>query len=644
MLGWVVLLVGVAQAAPEASAATPAASAPTTTSPVVVDGSTPAGPVPGAVPAAAASLPGAPAVQMISGVPWPPPPAVVSWEAGPVPADAVHLQVLAFNDFHGNLEPPATPVDRPVGGAVALASYLHAAEIRAPGRTLIVHAGDLLGASPPITRLLQNEPAMSFLNLLAVTDSCSYGHAMHFYSAATWRTDPDTCNVVGTLGNHEFDAGPEEIRRLLMGGNSSRGPYLENPWRGSRVPYVCANVIDRRTGRTLLPPYAVVVLQGHPVGVIGAVLRGTPNIIPDWAAKDLSFEDEAGSINAAARELTAQGIHTILVIIHQGVVPLPATTTITTATSPGFDWHGPLIKIVAQLDPSVAVVVSGHTHNFTNALWPDRAGKPVLVTQAYSYGLAYGDIDLALDPASGEVLAKSARILPVYGDEGPGLQPDAGAVQLVAAARAAVAPRVARVLGVAAGPITRSMTPAGESGLGDLVADAQRARLHADMALMNAGGLRSDLRAGPITWGDVLTLHPFNNRILAVSLTGEQILAVLEQQWPHDLAAIPSVLKTSGLYYEWDPAAPPGHHVVVACDAEHRALRPDASYRVAVNDFLVGGGDGFTGFKAARVLEVGPLDTEILADYLSGLRGPVAAGPEGRIVRAGSGSSPCGRP
>lgn len=576
-----------------------------------------------------------PATSMASGVPWPPPAAAVSWQGGPVPADAFHLQVLAFNDFHGNLEPPATSFGRPVGGAAVLAAYLHAAATRAPGRTLIVHAGDLLGASPPITRLLQNEPAISFLNLLAGT-RCPYGRAMHFYSAAGWRRDPDTCNVVGTLGNHEFDAGPGEIRRLLMGGNAPRGPYLENPWRGSRVPYVCANVIDRHTGRTLLPPYDVVVLQGHPVGVIGAVLRGTPDIIPGWVAQQLRFEDEAESINQAARELSAHGIHTIIVIIHQGVVPVPAA-------GGGFDWHGPLRHIVAQLDPSISLVVSGHTHNFTNALWPDRAGRPVLVTQAYSYGFAFGDIDLALDAASGEVLAKSARILPAYGDEGPGLKPEAGQAQLVQAARAAVAPRVAKVLAVAAEPITRAITSAGESGLGDLVADAQRARLHADIAFMNAGGLRTDLRAGPITWGDVLTLHPFSNRILAVQLTGAQILTVLEQQWPHDTAAIPSILKTSGLYYEWDPAAPPGHHVVAACDAQHRPLRADASYRVAVNDFLVGGGDGFTGFKDARVLEVGPLDIDILADYLSSLKAPVAAEASGRIVRAG-GSIPCGRP
>jgi len=459
---------------------------------------------------------------------------------------------------------------------------------------------------------------------------------MHFYSAATWRADPDTCNVVGTLGNHEFDAGPGEIRRLLMGGNAPRGPYLENPWRGSRVPYVCANVIDWRTGRTLLPPYAVVVVQGHPVGIIGAVLRGTPSIIPAWAAKDLRFEDEAAAINRAARELTAHGIHTILVTIHQGVVPVP--------TAAGFDWHGPLLRIVAQLDPSISVVISGHTHNFTNALWPDRAGRPVLVTQAYSYGVAYADIDLALDPASGAVLAKSARILPVYDDAGPGLHPDAPEARLVAAARAAVAPRVAQVLAVAGAPITRTMTPAGESGLGDLVADAQRARMHAAIAFMNAGGLRTDLRAGPITWGDVLTLHPFGNRILAVSLTGAQILAVLEQQWPPDPAAIPSVLKTSGLYYEWDPAAPAGHHVVAACDAAHHALRPHAAYRVAVNDFLIGGGDGFTAFKAAHLLEVGPLDTEILADYLRARHGPITASASGRIVRTGTGADPCGRP
>ena len=571
---------------------------------------------------AVAAGPPAPAPAPV--VPWPPPPQRVSWQdpaAGSQRSGAVTLQVLTFNDFHGNLRTPAAPDGkRPAGGAAVLAAYLEAERARDPADTLIIHAGDLLGASPPITRLLQNEPAIQFLNLLA-GDHCGYGAATHFYAAASWQQMPDPCHVIGTPGNHEFDAGPQELLRLLNGGNAKAGPFLENPWRGSRVPYVCANVLDRHTGRTLLPPYTVVVIHGIPVGVIGAVLRATPTLIPAWATADLEFTDEATAINAAAQELEANGVHTILVTIHQGVVPVPAQQ--------GFSWHGPLQHIVAQLDPAIDVVISGHTHNFTNALWPDRAGKPVLVVQDYSYGVAFGELTLKLDPHSGTVLAKSARVVPAWADAGAGLRPDPAVTALVRDAQGAVGPRVSRVVGHTAVPLTRSMSAGGESVLGDLVADAQRQALSADIGLMNPGGLRADLAAGTLTWGDVLTLHPFGNHILALRMTGAQLRAVLEEQWAADPAAIPRILKTSGLYYEWDPAQPQGAHVVAACDSRHQPLRAAQVYRVAVNDFLVGGGDDFKGFAGLPVATVGPLDTEALDSYLKTVHGEITlpAGP-----------------
>jgi 5'-nucleotidase len=566
---------------------------------------------------------------------WPPPDIRVSWSAPKRSrAREVELHILAFNDFHGNLERPAVATARAAGGAAVLAAYLEAAEREHPGRTLIVHAGDQFGASPPVTRLNGNEPAMQFLNLLADGTDCPYGVATHFYDAASWRERPDRCNVVGTLGNHEFDGGMPELERLLEGGNSASGPFIENPYRGSRVPYVCANVRDRRTGRLVLPPYAVVVIGGVPIGVIGAVLRDTPVIAPAWETANLEFLDEASAINRAAAELERAGIHTIIVTIHQGVVGTP--------TPRGWEWQGPLRRIVAQLDPDIDVVISGHTHHFTDALFPDRMDRPVLVTQAYAFGVAYADIDLSIDRVTRDVVAKSARIIPTWADAGPGLHPDARVAALTAAAERAVGPRIARVIAAVGEPITRRMTAAGESALGDLVADAQRAATHADIALMNPGGLRSDLRAGPLTWGDILTLHPFGNRLITMTLTGAQLLAVLEEQWPADPNALPRVLKTSGLYYAWDPRRPAGHRVVAACDAEHRTLDPSRTYRVTANDFLAAGGDEFYDLRAGRNEVTGPLDAESLAQYLSGWKGPIEAHTDGRIALAGTaGASAC---
>lgn len=562
---------------------------------------------------------------------WPPPGERVTWKAATPHPGAIHLRILAINDFHGNLERPTVASARPAGSAAVLAAYLEAAERAAPGpgRTLIVHAGDQLGASPPIARLNGNEPAIQFLNLLA-NEHCVRGDAMRFFDAASWRERPDRCNVIGTLGNHEFDGGLREIERLLAGGNAPGGPFLENPYRGSRVPYVCANVRDRRTGRLILPPYAVVVLDGIPVGVIGAVLRETPILTPASATANLEFLDEAASINRAAADLERHGVHAILVSIHQGLAG--------TRTPHGWEWSGPLRRIVARLDPDIDVVISGHTHHYTDTLLPNRAGKPVLVTQAYAYGMAYADIDLWVDPTTRDIVAKSARIVPTWNDAGPGLHPDPRVAALTAAAERAIAPRVAKVVGFATAPITRRVTPAGESALGDLVADAQRAETDADIALMNPGGLRSDLDAGPITQGDILTLHPFGNRLVTLSLKGAQVLEALEEQWPRDPSALPRILKTSGLYYVWDAARPVGRRVVAACDAAHRPLDPARSYRVTVNDFLAGGGDGFEVFEHGVAPAIGPLDSDALADYIARQHRPLTPRTDGRIALVSSGA------
>ena len=572
----------------------------------------------------------APAAQSASN-PWPPPTTSVSWsDPAATHRASVHLQLLAFNDFHGNLQSPALSSLRPAGGAAALAGYLKALERAAPGRTLILHAGDQLGASPPITSLLQNEPAIEFLNLLA-NANCRYGSALRFFDAADWQRDPNRCNVVGTLGNHEFDAGAAEILRLLGGGNAAGGPFLEHPFRGSRVPYVCANVADRRTGKLLLPPYAVVVVAGIPIGVIGAVLRDTPSIVPAWAVEGLEFLDEAASINRAAAELQQQGIHTLIVLIHQGLEPA--------ATAAGYDWHGPLRDIVAQLDPDIDVVISGHTHNYSNVLLPSRGGSAVLVTQAYSYGVALAQIDLRIDPLTRDVVAKSARIVPVWADAPPGRPGDPQARRLTAAAHELVAATVERVVGKLPQPMTRVVNAAGESALGDLVADAQRAATHADIALMNPGGLRSDLRAGAVTWGDVLTLHPFANRLITLDMTGAQLLALLEQQWPIESDAAPRILKTSGLYYSWDPGRPAGARIVEACDAAREPLDAQRHYRVTVNDFLANGGDGFVALKALGAGESGPLDREALEQFLQH-QPPSAPASGPRIARSGQADWP----
>ena len=560
-----------------------------------------------------------------STVPWPPPTDVVSWSAaGARPAHPLHVQVIGINDFHGNLQPPEMGLSRPVGGVPALVAYLKRAERAAPHSTLFLHAGDQLGASPPVTRLLHNEPGIQLLNLLA-NDHCAFGHATDVIEAGGGRRHPNRCNVVGTLGNHEFDAGIDEIRRLLNGGNAADGPFLENPYRGSRVPYVCANVRDRRTGNLLLPPYTVVSVGGVAVGVIGAVLRDVPSIVPAWAVRDVEFLDEADSINLAAAQLEARGVHVLIVIIHQGLTPTPGEHDIS--------YRGPLTDIVRRLDPAIDVVISGHTHRFTNTLLPARDGTPILVTQAYSYGIAFSKIDLQIDRRSHKVIAKSARIMPVWADVPPGLPGDQDARRLVQSAQSLIQTKVSRVVATLPQALTRATTEAGESILGDLVADSQRAATHADIALMNPGGLRSDLRAGSLTWGDVLTLQPFGNHLVTLDMTGEQLLSVLEEEWPQDNRLLPRILKTSGLRFTWNAAAGAGAHVQHACDNSGVPIDPARHYRVTVNDFMAGGGDDLRLLATLPPGQLGPLDADAFSHYLESER-DVVLPPLGRLSRS----------
>jgi 5'-nucleotidase len=521
------------------------------------------------------------------------------------------VKVLGFNDFHGQLEAGRVVAGRPVGGAAVLASYLKNAQAGIESQTIIVHAGDHVGASPPASALLQDEPSIAFLNLLA-NESCS----------AADRLNP-ACNIVGTVGNHEFDEGMNELLRLLSGGNFATGPFLEDPFPGAVFPYVSANVIERATNQPLLRPFVVKELHGVKLGVIGAVLKQTPTIVTPSGVAGLDFLDEADTINAQAAALKELGIRTQIVTIHQGGFQ----TSYTGPTRPAsLLTSGPEIQdIVKRLDDEIDVVISGHAHGFTNALIPNANGKPILVVQAFSASTAYDDVDLLIDPASGDVVSKTAQVVTTFADAGPGSTPDSAVAALVQKASERVAPLVNQVFGTAPVALTRAQTAAGESKLGNLVADAQLAAQGSQFVFMNPGGIRQDLDAGDITFGDLFTIQPFGNTLVQLNMTGAQIINVLEQQWLGQSS--PKFLQIAGFEYTWNPAAPLGSRIV-----EVRlggvAIDPTASYTVTCNNFLAGGGDNFLAFKEGTNQIGGPIDLDALIEYVEHLGTVVApAGP-----------------
>jgi 5'-nucleotidase len=556
------------------------------------------------------------------------------------------FKILGFNDFHGQLESRSLG-GRPVGGAAVLASYLEQEGSEVNGYSVIVHAGDHVGASPPVSALLQDEPSITFLNMLANKHCRAHTVAnlltkpvaslltkrggqvnLFSHSQAGISTYNPLCNVVGTLGNHEFDEGVAELERLLDGGNHQDGPFLQDVYQGSSVPYVNANVIDIETGETLLAPYVIKQIRGVRVAFIGAVLQETPTIVTPSGVAGVSFIDEADAINQQVVELQRKGVRAIVVTIHQG-----SRQRFYNGPTEGeqLALSGPISDIIDRLDSEVDIVISGHAHGFTNQLVSNAEGKEILITQAFSRGTAYADIDVAVDPKTGDIVEKSASIITTWADEEPGLSPNQSIASMTDQAVKSVEVLVNEVIGNAAEAITRSESDAGESALGNLIADAQRNAMATDVAFMNPGGIRADVAAGDITWGELFTVQPFNNDLIKMDLTGAQIIDLLEQQWLGQSRA--RILKTSGLNYSWDANAADGSKVSDVTLASGAVLELATTYSVTVNSFIASGGDNFSVLRDGTNRVIGPVDLDALVTYIESLEQPFGALIEGRIHR-----------
>jgi len=542
---------------------------------------------------------------------------------GPIPeiesSDPQHVvvKILAINDFHGHLLTNREAGQRPMGGAAVLASYLRAAQPEDwRDRTFIVHAGDHVGASPPVSALLQDEPAIMFLNLLA-NEFCTVENRLH-----------PRCNLVGTPGNHEFDEGLGELLRMVDGGNYRSGPFIENPYAGARFPYTASNVVLAQTGQSLLPTYVVKAAKGIQIGFVGAILSETSTLVSPTGVVGLQFLEEVQAINQAVHELKERGVRTIVVLIHQGGKQEPYEGLVRRDSQV----QGPIVDIVSKLDEAVDLVISGHTHQFTNALVPTQSGKEILVTQAFSYGTAYAEIQMKLDAATQDVIAQTAKIVRTFADSGPGLTPDPAVAKLVAQAEETVSPQVRRVITEVQIDLSRNENEAGESVLGDLIADAQRWAMDTDIAFMNRGGIHADLLHGKVTWGDLFEIHPFGNRLLAIELTGQQLYDVLNQQWLNQ--RIPRMLQVSGLRYEWNGSRPVGDRVT-AVWANGLAVDRTQTYTVTVNSYLAQGGDRFTEFSKGKRLREGPLDIDALTTYLQEAHPTTGKPEQNRILRRG---------
>lgn len=547
---------------------------------------------------------------------------------------SMNITLLGFNDFHGNLEPPKLTVAAqdgagqtvavPAGGAAYLASTI-AARRAANKHVAVVTAGDMISASPLESSMFLDEPTIEALNLMQVD--------------------------FASTGNHEYDSGFQELLRMQNGGCEKftvKEPcQLSKPFKGASFQYLAANTL-RDDGKPLFPATAVKFFEENGlrigVGFIGMTLKTTPRMVRASGVKGLTFSDEAATANAMIPQLRAQGADVIVVLIHEGG---QTTSNLQDDSCKGLS--GDIVPILEKLSSEVDVVISGHTHrSYICDYSKVNAAKPFLLTSAGMYGTLLTEVQLKVDASTRRVSVRSAKQNIVQGEaftgsRGPvALQPqfpvyakDAQVAQLVERYRVAAEPLAAVPVGRLAAAALRAPQDNGESVLGRVVADAILASTRApaddgaQLAFMNLGGIRADLvpdAQGQVSYGQLFSVQPFGNTLMSMTLTGEQIRQLLEQQFNSGTNTVdsPRILQVSqGFSYSFDRSQPAGQRIS-AMTLNGVAVDLQRDYRVAVQDYLGGGGDNFSIFTQGRVEQGGELDLDALVSYV---RAQSPAGP-----------------
>jgi 5'-nucleotidase len=534
--------------------------------------------------------------------------------SGPTqPTSAVEIQILALNDFHGNLERAVDPVrfqlgsdgfaTGQVGGAAVVGAEL--AKMRAGHRyTITVAAGDLIGASPLTSAYFLDEPTINAMNLMGLE--------------------------LASVGNHEFDKGSAELLRMQNGGcgkYTTRVPCRLERFNGARFEYLAANVL-KADGSTIFPGTAIRQIGPVRIGFIGMTLKETGILVTPAGVAGLRFADEAATANALVPQLKAAGADTIVLLIHQGG-KTPETYRLNDCNG----LSGDILPILDKLDPAIATVVSGHTHN-AYACEIDRGGTKRLLTSAGKYGYFVSDLRLEFDPSTHRLLSQHAQNVPMIGDG----REDSRIAALVKRYADAAEPAAARVVGHLSREARRSLTDS-ESAAANLIADAQLAATRAsnrgasDISFINATGVRIDLVPRPdgsVTYGQIFALQPFGNNLVVKTLTGVQLKALLEQQFEieNGVTKLKSLLVPSeNFHFSYDLSRPEGQRIV-AMQLAGKPIDPAAKYRVTVNNFLASGGDGFSVLNEGVDAFDAGLDLDALEAYLA--KNPVAP-PIGRI-------------
>ncbi|MCF6468805.1 bifunctional metallophosphatase/5'-nucleotidase [Nonomuraea sp. MG754425] len=568
-----------------------------------------------------------------------------------LPADAskaprtVPVRLLALNDFHGNLEPPTGSSGRMVdengntvdaGGAAYVATHMKALTDR---NTIAVAQGDLIGATPLISAAYHDEPSIEFMDKLGLK--------------------------VAAVGNHEFDEGYTELRRIMDGGcHPVDGCSPAGKWQGAAFDYVGANVLFKnpreRTdalaalggsnspqvkkvladwGVPALPPVSIKWMNGVPIGFIGLVTQTTPSIVTSEGIKDLKFVDEVKAANVASKLLKLVGVKAQVVLVHEGDQVTAGQSPDACAATPGAG-----NRIATQVDAEIDLILSGHSHQAYLCQVRDPAGNTRLYSQGGSFGRVITQIDMSVNVKTRDIDRASVVADNHVVTRTVAADPEISA--FVQTWKDRVAPVANKTVGTISADIGNTAAPSGETPLGDLIADAQLAATrtggNAQIALMNPGGVRAPLSYasspaqegdGVVTYGEAFTVQPFNNLMQVVTLTGAQLKTVLEQQFtggPNNQAFTKILQPSANFTYTYSQGAAWGSKVS-EMKIDGVPVTDTQTIRVAANNFLVGGGDAFLAFRDGTDLWSGPLDVDAFVEHL-GRDNPIAPPATNRIT------------
>ncbi len=554
------------------------------------------------------------------------------------------VKIIGFNDYHGNLESPGVfgtstaviAANRPpVGGAEFMAAHVARLKSLNP-LNVVVGAGDFIGATPLISAAFLDEPSIETLNRIGLD--------------------------FNAVGNHEFDKGTAELLRLQNGGckvtagqtdpNSCKGAAVGTPvpFEGAKFKWLSANVINTTTGKSLLPAYGIKTFNGVKVAFIGMTLKGTPAIVTPSGVAGLNFQDEAQTVNALIPELRAQGIESIVVLVHEGGFQSGTLGDINACE--GDLQPSAIVDIVKKLDNAVDLVISGHTHSAYNCKLPNATGRKISVTSASAFGRVLTDIDVVIDPATKDITTVTPTNRLVVRND-PTVLAHATVAAIVTGYKTLVAPVANVVLGSISGTLTTARDPACNMTAGNLIADSELAATQAPtfggavIAFMNGGGVRAPYTFaqstanegdGNVTYGEAFTVQPFGNSLVTMDLTSQQIKNMLEEQFAgcrgQSATATRFAIPSAGFKYSWDGTK--------ACDARitnvtltkgtatevivDTAGVPAVAktYRVTVNSFMADGGDGYSTLIGGTNRLGGAQDIDAMVALLANFKAPAA--------------------